>query len=223
VEGYTGDKKTTVIIDTGPDFRQQALAANLTWADAVLYTHPHADHCHGIDDLRAFVINRRQRVQIYADAPMMQRLKEGFGYCFETPEGSMYPPILEANDISAGVPVVIEGEGGSISFLPFSQHHGPIISLGFRFGNIAYSSDISAIHEASHDALKDLDVWIVDALQYKPHISHFSLEEALEAISQFTPKKAYLTHMHTPLDYETVMKETPEHVQPAYDGLEFWA
>lgn len=222
VEGFTGDDKTTVIIDTGPDFREQVLRHNVAWADGVLYTHPHADHCHGIDDLRAFVINRRQRVQVYADEPMLERLHQGFGYCFKTPEGSLYPPILDANTIVVGEPVIIEGEGGSLTFTPFPQHHAAIISLGFRIGNVAYSSDISAVHEDSHDALSDLNLWIVDALQWKSHISHFSVGETLEAIEQFSPKRAVLTHMHTPLDYDVVKAETPEHVEPAYDGMSFW-
>lgn len=222
VEGFTGDLKTTVIIDTGPDFRQQVLRHGVDWADGVLYTHPHADHCHGIDDLRAFVINRRKRVQVYGDAPMLKRLQQGFGYCFETPEGSAYPPILDANEITIGEPVTIEGEGGSLTFLPFPQHHGSIISLGFRIGDVAYSSDISAVHEDSHKALTDLDLWIVDALQWKSHSSHFSVSQTLEAIEQHKPKHAVLTHMHTPLDYDVVAAETPDHVAPAFDGMSIW-
>ncbi len=221
VEQFGPDGKTTIVIDTGPDFRDQMLSAGIGETDAVIYTHPHADHIHGVDDLRSFVINQRKRVQIWADAATSVRLHEGFGYCFETPPGSSYPPILEENRIVAGEPFEISGEGGSISILPFEQDHGAIHSLGFRFGDVAYCSDVSALDERALPHLKDLDVWVVDALQYRTHPSHFSLEQTLEWIDKLQPKRAILTHMHTPLDYDTVMAETPDHVEPAYDGLVF--
>ncbi|WP_136657332.1 MBL fold metallo-hydrolase [Nitratireductor sp. XY-223] len=213
-------KTTSVVIDTGPDFRTQMIAAGATRLDAVVYSHPHADHIHGIDDLRGFVYAQRKRIPVYADAPTMQRLREGFDYCFEKPNGSNYPPIVDGYLIeNTEDPIVIDGEGGHITLLPFEQLHGDITSLGFRVGNIAYCSDVSGFPDATPPKLRDLDVLIIDALQYKPHPSHLSLSEALEWIERLKPKKAVLTHMHIPLDYDTVARETPDHVEPAYDMM----
>lgn len=212
---------TTVVIDTGPDFREQMIDAGIGSADAVVYTHAHADHIHGIDDLRSFVINTRHRVHIWADSVTSERLMEAFGYCFETPEGSSYPPILREHRITPGETIHVEGEGGTISLLPFEQPHGSIHSLGFRIGDVAYCSDVSDLDDRALPHLQGLDCWIVDALQYKPHPSHLSLEQSLVWIEHLKPKRAILTHMHTPLDYETVRRETPEHVEPAYDGMTF--
>ncbi len=212
---------TTVVVDTGPDFREQMLDAGVDFAEGVLYSHGHADHIHGIDDLRGFAINRRQRVDIYADELTSRRLHEGFRYCFERPEGSYYPPILKEHRLVSGREAVIDGEGGPISVMPFEQTHGDINSLGFRFGNVAYSSDISGLPVQSVKLLAGLDIWIVDALQYREHPSHFSLDQALQWIDMLAPRRAILTHMHTPLDYDVVQKETPRHVEPGYDGLQF--
>lgn len=219
IEKFGEDGVTRIIVDTGPDFREQCLSADIDWADAVLYTHSHADHVHGIDDLRGFVINRRKRVQVYANGATLARLHEGFGYCFETPAGSSYPPILEANEISHGHMISIDGPGGVIEVLPFDQVHGDITSLGFRIGDLAYSSDISALPDISRNMLDGLSYWIVDALRYKPHPSHFSLSEAVQEIERVKPQTAYLTHMHVDLDFETVQQETPNYVHPSFDGM----
>jgi phosphoribosyl 1,2-cyclic phosphate phosphodiesterase len=212
-------RKTTVVIDTGPDFRSQMLMASVNRIDAVLYTHPHADHIHGIDDLRGYVLEQKRLIDIYADRHTMDRLREAFGYCFETPAGSSYPPILWARTIEHDRPVVIEGEGGALTFEPLLQVHGDIVSLGFRIGGLAYCPDVSAFPAATAKRLEGLDMLIIDALQYRTHPSHFSLGEALEWIDKLTPAKAVLTHMHVPLDYATVLAETPAHVEPAYDGM----
>ena len=219
IEKFGADGKTVVVVDTGPDFREQMIGANIGSADAVIYTHSHADHIHGIDDLRSFVINTRERVQVWADKVTSDRLHESFGYCFKTPEGSYYPAILEEHRITAGKPFVIEGKGGSIEIMPFEQLHGGIISLGFRIGALAYCSDVSGFDERALPHLNDLDIWIIDALQYKEHPSHLNLVQTLEWIDKLKPGRAILTHMHTPLDYQTVMNETPDHVEPAYDGM----
>lgn len=222
------DKGTTrIVVDTSPDFREQMLAAKVPGVDGVLYTHPHADHVHGIDDLRGFALAQRERIKVYADEYTMQRLHEGFGYCLKQPEGSMYPPILDAHEISAEKPVEIQGEGGSVHALPILQVHGSINSLGFRFsldenfetGGLCYSSDVSDIPDKSIPLLENLDCWIVDALQYKPHVSHFSVSESLEWIERLKPAKSVLTHMHIPLDYQKLKSELPETIEPAYDGM----
>jgi phosphoribosyl 1,2-cyclic phosphate phosphodiesterase len=208
-----------VLIDTSPDLREQAIAAGFGSVDGVLFTHPHADHIHGIDDLRGFVINMRRRVDIYADPPTMARLMEGFRYCFETPPGSDYPPILNAHGIVAGEPVTIEGQGGMVTALPVNQAHGRITSLAFRIGGLCYSPDVSDLDDEAEYQLQDLDVWIVDALRYTPHPSHLSLDQALAWIERLKPKRAILTHMHVDLDYETLRRSLPPHVEPAYDGM----
>ena len=212
--------QTTVVVDTGPDFRDQMISAGVSRVDAAVYTHPHADHIHGIDDLRGFVITQRMRIPIYADRPTMQRLQEGFRYCFETPPGSGYPPIITPHLIdSTDKPVVIDGAGGPVSLLPLEQLHGDIVSLGFRIGDLAYCCDVSGFPDHTVTRLQGLETLIIDALQYRTHPSHLSLGEALEWIERLRPVRAVLTHMHTPLDYDTVQSETPDHVEPGYDFL----
>lgn len=212
-------KKTVVCIDTGPDFRAQMIAANVKQMDGVVYTHAHADHVHGIDDLRTFVILQRQRINIFADDFTMLRIREGFGYCFEQPKGSSYPPILHPHRIDHNQTIEIAGEGGTLSLKPLVQAHGDIHSLGFRIGNFAYCSDVSGFSDETLAKLHGLEVLVIDALQYREHPSHLSLNQALELIEVLKPKRAFLTHMHIPLDYETVRAETPPHVEPSFDGL----
>lgn len=210
---------TRIVIDTGPDFREQMLLVGVKNLDAAVYTHAHADHIHGIDDLRGYVLGQRRLMDVYADGPTSQRLFEAFGYCFETPAGSAYPPILRANPIDHDEPVVIGGAGGALVLEPLPQIHGDIISLGFRIGGLAYCPDVSNFPPTTAERLKGLDLLVIDALQYRPHPSHLSLAESLEWIDRLGPKKAVLTHMHIPLDYETVRADTPDHVEPAYDGM----
>jgi phosphoribosyl 1,2-cyclic phosphate phosphodiesterase len=218
-ERVTASGRTQVLIDTSPDLREQAIGVGIATIDGVLFTHAHADHIHGIDDLRGFVLNMRRRVDIYADAPTMTRLREAFGYCFETPEGSDYPPILNAHSIEAGSAVTIEGQGGPLSALPINQIHGRIMSLAFRIGGLAYSPDVSDLDDEAEYRLQDLDVWILDALRYTPHPSHLSVKQALGWMERLKPKRAILTHMHGDLDYETLRRALPMNVEPAYDGM----
>lgn len=212
---------TTVVIDTGPDFREQVIAANVQDIDAVFYSHPHADHIHGIDDLRGYVRHTGRRTPIWADSQTMDRIREGFRYCLETPENSQYPPIVEANIVDASMtPVCVQGAGGNISLEPLLQQHGNITSLGFRIGNFAYCSDVSDFPPETVEQLFRLDLLVIDTLQYRFHPSHLSLAQALEWIERLRPARAVLTHMHLPLDYDTVNRETPEHVEPGYDGMQ---
>jgi phosphoribosyl 1,2-cyclic phosphate phosphodiesterase len=219
VERIGAEGRTVVVIDTPPDIREQLLDVNVGRADAVLFTHDHADHTHGIDDLRAIVIATRRRVEVYMDEATGASLRRRFDYCFAQPEGSSYPQILSDNRLVPYQPVVIEGSGGAIEILPFPQQHGDIVSLGFRIGPIAYSPDISGLSDRAAHELQGLDVWIVDALRYLPHPSHWSVKQSLAAIQRIRPKRAILTHLHTDLDYETLRRELPEHVEPAYDGM----
>lgn len=220
VERIRPDGSTTrVAIDTGPDFRAQMIAAGVTHLDAVVYTHPHADHIHGIDDLRGFVLVQNRRMDIHADEPTLKRLREAFAYCFETPPGSNYPPIVTPHLIRHEAPFAIEGAGGVLTFVPLPQVHGDIRSLGFRIGPFAYCSDVNDFPPETVPLLAGLDLLVIDALQHRPHPSHFSLSEALEWIERLAPSRAVLTHMHTPLDYDAVRRETPDHVEPAFDGM----
>lgn len=217
----TGAGLTNVLIDTAPDIREQLLAAKCAQVDSVLFTHDHADQCHGIDDLRALALIQRARVPIWADKATRGTLNARFGYCFQTPEGSPYPPILEMHPIEVPAPIVVEGAGGAISARPFPVVHGATPTLGFRINGLAYTPDLNGIRDADLPALDGLDCWIVDALRRTPHPTHFSLDDALTWIERVKPKRAIVTNMHVDLDYETLRAELPAHVEPAYDGMEF--
>jgi len=219
VERGEGHAVTRVLVDTPPDLREQLLETGADWLDGVLYTHDHADHTHGIDDLRGFFIKRRRRVDVYLDERTANVVRRRFEYCFQSPPGSEYPPIVTEHRLTPGEAVTIQGEGGAITALPILQEHGDIPSLGFRFGNLAYCCDLSGIPPESISALADLDVWILDALRYRPHPSHLSLDEALGWIERLKPRRAVLTNLHSDLDYEVLRGKLPVHVVPAFDGM----
>ena len=227
IERISAEGRTVVVVDTSPDFREQMLAAGVTEIDAVVYTHAHADHIHGIDDLRGFALSQRKRIDTYADTATLDRLHTAFGYCYETPPGSNYPPILNSHEIRAGEQFAIDGKGGRIDLLPVLQEHGNIHSLGFRFGGdldglkggLCYSPDISDVPAETIPMLGNLDYWIVDALQYRVHLSHFAVVQTLEWIGKLKPRHSVLTHMHTPLDYAILSEELPEGVEPGFDGM----
>ncbi|HZP70459.1 MAG TPA: MBL fold metallo-hydrolase [Pseudolabrys sp.] len=211
--------RTRILVDCSPDLRMQLLDANVDWIDGVLITHEHADHTHGIDDLRPLFVHKRRRVDVYVDEPTSRAMHARFGYCFVTPPGSEYPPIATEKRLVPGRPVTIDGQGGPIEALPILQDHGDIPSLGFRFGDVAYSADIKSLPPESIAALAGLEVWIVDALRKSPHPTHFNLEEALDWISRIKPKRAILTNLHTDMDYATLRAELPPGVEPGYDRM----
>lgn len=215
----SGDQSTRVLIDTTPDMRAQLLDAGVGALDAVVYTHGHADHVHGIDDLRMVVFNTGQPLQVWADGATGNDLLGRFGYVFVQPKGSAYPPICALNTIEGEM--TISGAGGDIILQPFEVAHGNIDALGFRIGDVAYLPDVSAIPDAAWNVLQNLDTWIVDALRRAPHPTHSHLDNTLEWIAKAAPRQAILTNMHNDLDYATVAAETPDHVHPAYDGLTF--
>lgn len=219
VERIDGARRTAVLIDTSPDLREQLLDTRCEAVDAVLYTHDHADHTHGIDDLRMVAYAMKRRIDVYADQATLSSLVARFAYCFETPAGSSYTPILTARTMEPKVPVTIEGGGGNVGCMPIPQFHGDIPTLGFRVRNLAYSPDVSDLSPDAVEMLQGLDVWIVDALRYTPHPSHLSVKQALKWIDRLKPKRAILTHMTTDLDYETLRRELPAGVEPAYDGM----
>lgn len=217
VERVTKAGTTRVLIDTSPDMREQLLDANVGTLDGVVFTHAHADHTHGIDDLRQIVFNMRDRLPVWADIPTQTALRDRFTYAFEQLPGSPYPPILDLHLLDG--PVTVPGQGGNLVLSPFVADHGSMDALGFRIGGLAYLPDAVAIPEKGWEMLKGLDVWVVDALRRTPHPTHAHLALTLEWISRATPKRAVLTNMHIDLDYETVAAETAEHITPAFDGM----
>lgn len=219
VEREGPDGITRVLIDTSPDLREQLIDAGVKALDAVIYTHEHADHTHGIDDLRPLVILTRKRMPVYANRATLDLLQARFGYCFETPPGSEYPPILTAHVIDNNGVFEISGHGGAISLQPLPLVHGNIVALGFRIGDFAYTPDVSAIPEDVVHHLTGLDCWIIDALRDTPHPTHFSLSDALGWVERMRPRRAVLTNLHTDLDYRRLCSELPEPVVPAYDGF----
>ncbi len=212
-------KATRVLVDMSPDLRQQLLSTGITALDAIVLTHAHADHTHGIDDVRPLVLGRRSRIEVYMDQATSADVTEKFSYVFRTPAGSSYPPLLNEKRLTAGTAQTFDGAGGSIAITPFRLGHGEIDALGLRVGNVAYTPDLNRIPDESTPFLEGLDLWIIDALRYKPHPSHFSLSEALDSIATFKPRRAVLTNLHTDLDYRTLRAELPPGIEPAYDGM----
>jgi phosphoribosyl 1,2-cyclic phosphate phosphodiesterase len=217
VERLDGGAATRVLIDTAPDMRDQLLDAGVGLLDAVVYTHAHADHVHGIDDLRMVVFNRGSRLTVWADADTGDALVTRFGYAFVQPPGSAYPPILDLQGIEG--PFEVEGPGGLLPFAPVRVRHGRIRALGFRIHDVVYMPDVSEIPEDSWPMLLGLDTWILDALRYKPHPTHAHVERSLEWIARVAPRRAVLPNLHNDLDHAVLSAETPRSVDVAYDGM----
>lgn len=211
---------TSVLVDTSPDLREQLIDAGIRHLDAVLFTHDHADHTHGIDDLRPLVIHMRRRIPAFLDETTSSIMRTRFGYCFKTPPGSGYPPILDEHPILDDQDVVVDGAGGQLRATPFRMAHGDGEALGFRFGSLAYAPDVSTMPPESEAALHGLDVLIIDALRYTPHPTHFSVSDALALIERVKPRRAVLTNLHTDIDYATLASQLPSNVEPAFDGMQ---
>jgi phosphoribosyl 1,2-cyclic phosphate phosphodiesterase len=211
-------QKTTILVDTSPDMRDQLLDAGVKWIDGVLFTHHHADQCHGIDDLRQIALFGRKRVDVWMDEETKRALTLRFDYCFkQTATG--YPAILNSHDIIMGRAFTIEGAGGSIEAVPYDQDHGGVRSLGFRFGPVAYSSDVVRLPEESLKVIEGVECWILDALRYAPHPTHAHVEQSLAWLDRIRPTLGILTNLNIELDYGTLAKELPSGVIPAYDGM----
>lgn len=202
------------IIDTGPDFRQQILRAGIQRVDAVLYTHEHKDHTAGMDDIRGFNYAQKSSIPLYAQGPVIDQLKREFAYAFGEDK---YPgvPEIEVHEIS-NQPFVIAG----VPIIPILVKHYFLDVLGFRFGDFTYITDANFISDEELEKVKGSEVLVINALRKTTHISHFTLDEALEVIDKIKPKKAYITHIsHMMGLHAEVEKELPPHVHLAYDGL----
>jgi phosphoribosyl 1,2-cyclic phosphate phosphodiesterase len=210
---------TRILIDTSPDLREQLIDADVDHLDAVFLTHEHADQTHGIDDLRSVVMHQRRRIPVYMNQSTADHILLRFSYCFVSPPGSDYPPILDSHLVEAGESRSIEGKGGPLTISPFMMRHGNIPALGYRIADAAYTPDVSDIPRASWRFLENLDLWIIDGLRYAPHPSHFSVNDALAWIDRFKPRRAVITNMHSDLDYEVLRQSLPPNVVPAHDGM----
>lgn len=202
----------TILVDTSPDMRQQLLDCGLQTLSAVIFTHAHADHVHGIDDLRGINWLTKKPVEVYADAATMKELQYRFDYVFQPAKHFHKPGIA---------PHIIDGPFsiGSAAVRPFVQDHGYVKTLGLRFGDFAYSTDAKELDEAAFAALEGIKVWVVDATREEPHPTHAHLEQTLGWIARVKPERAYLTHMNHMMDYATIAAKLPPGVLPAHDGL----
>jgi phosphoribosyl 1,2-cyclic phosphate phosphodiesterase len=204
-----------ILVDTSPDLREQLLDARVKRIDAVIMTHAHADHLHGIDDLRGVNRLMRQPIPLHADQKTMAEIGQRFGYVFDpVPPGSFFykptvtPHPISGSFVAAGVPVT-----------PFEQDHGYSTTLGLRFGRFAYSTDVNELDDAAFAALAGIETWIVDCLRYEPHVTHSHLAKTLGWIERVKPKRAVLTHLDRPLDYRELAAKLPPGVEPGQDGL----
>ncbi len=212
--------ETTVIVDTSPDLRLQCVGAGVKRVDAVLLTHDHADQIHGLDDVRAFFLHQGAPIPVHTDEGTSGSLMSRFGYAFQS--DALYPAICRHELIPPhGQAWTVEGPSGAVPVTTFDQDHGSVRSVGYRFGAVAYSSDVVDLDEQAFTALEGLDVWIVDALRWRPHPTHAHVDLALEWIARVKPRRAILTNMHIDLDYAALAAQLPAGVEPAFDGLVF--
>ena len=204
----------TLLIDAGPDLRQQALSVGLTRLDAVLLTHAHADHIAGLDDLRPLNFVQQAAIPIYGDPGTLAMIRERFDYAFVNGSAGSTRPALDLVPISSGVPFQI----GPVRVLPFDVQHGTWTITGFRIGRLGYVTDASSIPPASRGYLHELDVLVLNALRLTPHPTHFTVAEAQSLIEELRPQRTLLVHMTHDLDHTTTNATLPEHTQLAYDG-----
>lgn len=204
-----------ILIDTAPDLRTQALRENIRQVDAVLYTHIHADHLNGIDDLRPFCARQQQAIPLYGDAFTMQDIQQRFAYAVQPPTGNWERPVLSLNPVTA--PFSVQG----VRITPIPIIHGRWPIYGYRVGDFAYITDISDMPETSLPLLQGLNGLAISALRYKPHHTHFCIAQSLDLIAKLKPQQAYLMHMTHDVDYQTLSAELPAGVGVAYDGLQW--
>jgi phosphoribosyl 1,2-cyclic phosphate phosphodiesterase len=209
---------STVLIDTPPELRLQLIAGGFSQLDAVLYTHEHADHINGIDDLRIFSVRRHQPLPIYGPAETLERVRGSFNYIFDDsvhPYEGTSKPRLSLHPTEPDHPIMV----GGLEVLPLSFHHGHLRVFGYRFGGLAYITDVKAIPEDSYDQLRNLDVLVLNALWWRPHPTHLSISEAIDTARALGARRTYLTHLTHETAHSDLERELPSGVFPAYDGL----
>lgn len=210
---YVVCEDTHVLIDTSPELRLQCLACDVRRVDAVLLTHAHADHIFGLDDLRRFNHLQKAAVPIYAEPEVLARVRQVFSYAFE------------AVQVGGGLPQYdlrrIDGpfQMGALPVQPLRVWHGELAVTAFRMGAFAYVTDASRIPDGTLEQLRGLHTLILDGLRYKPHATHLSIEQAVEVVQRLNPQRTYLTHMTHDVDYQTLLGELPDGIEPAHDGL----
>jgi phosphoribosyl 1,2-cyclic phosphate phosphodiesterase len=216
--GEGPERWTTVVVDASPEFRLQTADAGAKRLDALLLTHDHADQSHGLDDIRAFAMRQRARIPVHVDPPTADTMRRRFGYIFHGEKG--YPAIADLVAIPEhGQPWRVEGPSGAIPVVTFDQDHGEVRSVGYRFGPVAYSSDVLTLDDAAFEAMDGVELWIVDALRYTPHPTHAHVERTLGWIERLKPRRAILTNLHIDLDFEELTSRLPEGVAVAFDGM----
>lgn len=209
---------TRILIDTSPDMRQQCLRHDISKIDAIIYTHAHADHLSGLDDIRSFNYANNAPIDIYSDVDTLQQIKQRFPYAFLPPKPTAhgwYRPCLNPVAVTPYEAFII----GGLNVMPLTQMHGEHTTLGLRIGSFAYSTDTNGLQEETLNGLTDLDLWVVDCLRYEPAPTHAHLDMTLSWIEQLKPKQSYLTHLNHGFDYDRLTHELPENVYPAFDGL----
>lgn len=207
-----------LLIDTSPDLRQQLLRQNIRKIDAVLYTHEHADHTHGIDDLRCVNYLNGKELPIYGNDTTIRALKEKFAYAFlPKPQNVWFRPCLVPQALPDAP--VHEFSIAGVSITMFEQQHGKIKSCGYRIGNFAYSTDVDILPETAFEVLAGTEIWVVDCLRYTESHSHSNLARTLEWVDRIKPRLAVLTHMAHEFEYEKLASELPKGIIPGHDGL----
>ena len=209
---------TKILVDTSPDLREQLLAQNIQALDAIVYTHAHADHLHGIDDIREVNRAMDRDIPIWATEDVLADINQRFSYVFEPlnpGSKSIYKPLLTPHTITGPFQV------GKVDVTPIPQDHGYLPTIGFRFGNLAYSTDLVSMPDSSFALLQGIEVWIIGCLTNSAdHPTHVSVDKALDWIARIGPRRAVITHMGGRLDYATLKDSLPNHVEPAFDGME---
>ena len=209
-----GESRVSLLIDTSPDLRDQLMANGIGHVTHVAYTHDHADHTHGINELRRLARLKGGRMPVFANAETIERMRRRFRYAFEQPPGSPYPAVLEAHEIAGPF------QAGDLAIEPFDQDHGfGQTTLGFRIGGFAYSTDAVGFSDAAYKALEGVRVWIVDCFGEERHPTHAHRALTMSWIGRVKPARAILTHMGPGLDYEALTRRCPPGVEPGYDGM----